>query len=411
VKIPRQCAILVGGLGTRLGPLTEEVPKPLLDCGGRPFLAWILRELTRFGIEEVLLLAGYKPERVESFRREAQTWLPKSLSIKVSVEPERAGTGGALWHARSLLDETFLLIIGDSWIDTNLASFFSSSAGVQDAIGCALLRRMADCSRYGTADLRGNHIAAFHEKTPVSAPGLINGGVYLFDKAVLEFLSSNCSLEVDVLPLLADEGLLAGFVTSGYFIDIGVPADYARAGIELPRRLMRPAVFFQREGVLNKDGGLTVGEHGCGWIDGARDVVCLANNAGLHVFVVVSPDSSAGASCTDTDVESLNCQMLQDLLHFGGTIDEIRRPSTLSIASNERSQAKRGANEPVGGLIQDLLASWQVIGSRSFFVAHDSAVLQAARNGGIEGHLFSGGNLLEFVTPLIDPIAKPTDVQ
>src|SRR5580658_3777770 len=97
---PHQCAILVGGSGTRLGSLTSETPKPLLDCGGRPFLAWVLRELSRFGISEVILLAGYKSQKMETFVQEAQRWLPKQLSIRLSVEPFRAGTGGALWHAR-----------------------------------------------------------------------------------------------------------------------------------------------------------------------------------------------------------------------------------------------------------------------------------------------------------------------
>jgi len=93
MKLPRQCAALIGGLGTRLGSLTANTPKPLLDCGGRPFLFWVLRELSRFGIEEIVLLAGYRSERVEEFCREAQALLPKSLTLTLSVEPEPAGTG------------------------------------------------------------------------------------------------------------------------------------------------------------------------------------------------------------------------------------------------------------------------------------------------------------------------------
>jgi D-glycero-D-manno-heptose 1,7-bisphosphate phosphatase len=168
VKIPRQCAILVGGLGTRLGSLTADTPKPLLDCGGRPFLAWVLRELVRFGVNEVVLLAGHRSERVESFCRELPAWLPKPLSVKISVEPSPAGTGGALWHARHLLRDTFLLINGDSWFDTNLARFFAASSA-QDAVASVLLREMEDCARYGTAEIEGDRVVAFREKASDSA--------------------------------------------------------------------------------------------------------------------------------------------------------------------------------------------------------------------------------------------------
>src|SRR5579863_3809519 len=122
---PHQCAIFVGGLGTRLGLLTAETPKPLLDCGGRPFLAWILRELSRYGIDDVILLAGYKVDAVTTFADRVQPHLPKSMRVTLSAEPFPAGTGGALWHARDRLDDHFLLLNGDSWFDTNLALFLA----------------------------------------------------------------------------------------------------------------------------------------------------------------------------------------------------------------------------------------------------------------------------------------------
>ena len=91
---PRQCAILVGGLGSRLGALTREVPKPLLDCGGRPFLSWIIRELSRFGIEEIVLLAGYRSQQITDFTEQVIATLPKKVRISISIEPHQAGTGG-----------------------------------------------------------------------------------------------------------------------------------------------------------------------------------------------------------------------------------------------------------------------------------------------------------------------------
>jgi NDP-sugar pyrophosphorylase family protein len=236
-----------------MGQLTADTPKPLLDCGGRPFLWWILRELTRFGFEDVVLLAGHKSALIDDFSAKVAAMLPRALSLKVSVEPVRAGTGGAVWHARHLLHDAFLLINGDSWLDTDLASFIAASPTENSAAASVLLCAMPDCSRYGTVELREGRILAFHEKTANSAGGLINAGIYKFEKGVMPFLSPNCSLETDVLPLLAQKRLLAGKVMDGYFIDIGIPADYARAGKELPKRLMRPELCFDRDDIFDKD--------------------------------------------------------------------------------------------------------------------------------------------------------------
>src|SRR5277367_2389668 len=110
----RQCAVLVGGLGTRLGALTANTPKPLLPCGDRPFLAWLMREFIRFGVEEFVLLTGHLAEQVEALVQQLSALLPREVRLVISREPAPAGTGGALFHARERLAERFLLCNGDS---------------------------------------------------------------------------------------------------------------------------------------------------------------------------------------------------------------------------------------------------------------------------------------------------------
>ena len=406
MKLPSQCAILVGGLGTRMGQLTADTPKPLLDCGGRPFLAWILRELSRFGIEEVVLLAGYKSERIDKFCRHVSAWLPKPLSIKVSVEPSRAGTGGAVWYARDLLEDTFLLINGDSWIDTNLARFLAAAGAAPEAAGCVLLHAMEDCTRYGTVELQGNSITAFREKASVRAPGLINGGIYVLDKSALSMLSPNCSMELDILPALAAKELLTGHVLDGDFIDIGVPADYARAGEQLPRRLMRPAVFFDRDGVLNEDLGWVGNKDRFQWIPGAREAVRFVNDAGFHALVVTNQAGVARGFYSEAAIESLHRHMVQDLQAEGATIDDFRYCPFHPAGVMEIYRRDSSWRKPAPGMILDLLAHWGVEGRRSILVGDKESDIEAARAAGVKGYFYPGGNLLEFVEPLVTQLRR-----
>ena len=400
MKLPRQCAALIGGLGTRLGSLTANTPKPLLDCGGRPFLFWVLRELSRFGIEEIVLLAGYKSERVEEFCREAEALLPKPLTLKLSVEPEPAGTGGAIWHARELLDESFLLINGDSWIDTNLAHLFAGAAEVPDAVGYMLLRAMEDCSRYGVVEVAGSRVLSFREKPSVKQPGLINGGIFILDRTILEYLTPSCSFEKDVLPVLAAKHLLHGKAMEGYFIDIGIPSDYERAQRELPKRLHRPAVFFDRDGVLNEDSGWVGSPDRFVWNEGAMDAVRQVNDLGYHAFVVTNQAGVAKGLYEERDVAHLHGWMTGGLRAFGATIDDIRYCPYHPEAVVDRYRRHSDWRKPGPGMILDLLRKWDADAQRSVLIGDRESDMEAARAAGIRGALFEGGNLRAFLETL-----------
>jgi D-glycero-D-manno-heptose 1,7-bisphosphate phosphatase len=230
-----QAAILCGGLGTRLGTLTADIPKPLLPVSGKPFLEVLLEELGRSGVRRIVLLAGFASERIADFVAAGPLKGRFDLRIEVAVEPFAAGTGGALWHAKERLEERFFLLNGDSWFDIPLARLAAPLAGEPAAIGALALRPVDDTARYGSVTVAGDRIAAFSERAPQPGPGLISGGVYAFRRSLVDHLGERCSLERDVLPPLAAAGALRGVAFDGYFIDIGIPEDLARAQREIPK--------------------------------------------------------------------------------------------------------------------------------------------------------------------------------
>ena len=117
--ITSQCAILIGGMGTRLGALTQHMPKPLLPVGGEPFLDVLIDEARRRGFDDVVRLAGHKSGAVRDYAEGLQRRVGDACRITVSVEPGPLGTGGALAYAADLLQQTFLLLNGDTWFDFN----------------------------------------------------------------------------------------------------------------------------------------------------------------------------------------------------------------------------------------------------------------------------------------------------
>ena len=408
MSVVRQCAILVGGLGTRLGALVADVPKPMLDVAGRPFLAWLLREVSRYGIEEAVLLTGHLSEVVEAALPALQAMLPRPMTLRVSKEPFRAGTGGALYHAAPLLQDRFLLLNGDSFLDCplGLALSMPEDAGV---LGRLMLRRVADTARYGVVTTEGERITAFRSRpapgTGGPMPGTINGGVYVLDRRIMEHLGPECSLEQDVLPRLAEAGQLRGTASDGWFIDIGIPEDLQRAQVELPRRLSRPALFLDRDGVCNLDHGWVGTQERFEWVDGAREAIATATRRGWHVFVVTNQSGVARGFYTEGDVDALLRWMQGEAMQAGGTIDDARYCPHHPEAPLLEYRRASGWRKPAPGMILDLVRAWQLEPGRCLLVGDQPSDVAAATAAGMPGHLFSGGRLDRFVTPLLETIA------
>jgi NDP-sugar pyrophosphorylase family protein len=220
--------LLVGGMGTRLRPVVSSVPKPLASVGSRPFLELLVKQLSRQGIRRIVMCTCHLADQIES---EFGDGRDLQVDIKYSKEPDPLGTAGAIKYAHHLLQDAADLIVmnGDSFveIDFNLLFRFHKEHG---GLVTLATMRVPNAGRYGTVQVdRGGRVSGFAEKTGRDFPGVVNAGVYVFSRAVLDHIPEGAaSLERDVFPRLIEHGVYA-LEQHGMFIDIGTPEDYARA--------------------------------------------------------------------------------------------------------------------------------------------------------------------------------------
>lgn len=227
--VAEQHVFLVGGLGTRLGALTTHRPKPMMEVAGRPFIEHLMDRAVRDGATQILLLCGYL---AASFRDRYHGMDWAGATVECLVETEPLGTGGPLAAAASRLAPLFWLSNGDSLFEFDRVDFAAWQPEGRWLAKMALAHR-PDTSASGAVECDADRVTRFLERGP-AAPGLINAGVYLIDRAIISHISPGpCSLERDVFPRLAGAGLLCGRPYQGYFIDIGTPAELARAQGEL----------------------------------------------------------------------------------------------------------------------------------------------------------------------------------
>lgn len=228
-----EAIILAGGQGTRLRAIVRDLPKPMADIAGRPFLWWLMTFLNQQRVGRVILSVGYKSEAIQDYFGTALD----GMEISYAVEKEPLGTGGAMKFALEEAAEPQVIILnGDTYADVDLQDLMYrfESAG---ADLCVAVTHVNDIARYGTIciDAKTNTITGFNEKQGVSA-GYINAGVYCIRRDIFVKYSAPAKFSFERYFLPKQLGVLRPVAFKGVraFIDIGVPDDYALAQSLIP---------------------------------------------------------------------------------------------------------------------------------------------------------------------------------
>jgi NDP-sugar pyrophosphorylase family protein len=228
-RMPSKAFILAGGKGTRLRPITYEIPKPLVPLQSKPILEHVIDLLRAYDVRDIVLSIGYLGDKIKEYFSDE-----KRLGIKMTFveEQEELGTGGPLKLAKQLLKDTFLMVNGDNLINIDLRKMYQAHCENR-ATATIALTTIDDPTSYGVAVLEGNKIIKFIEKpSKEEAPSkLINTGLYILEPSVIDLVPEGrySSIEKDVFPKIAEKGELYGYMFAGQWFDTGTPDRYEKA--------------------------------------------------------------------------------------------------------------------------------------------------------------------------------------
>ena len=224
-----QAVVLAGGLGTRLWPITKQIPKPMAPVNGIPYLEYQLRLLAAQGFGSALILTGYLGEQIEGYFQDGSAL---GLPLQYSREPAPLGTGGALRHAGGLLEDRFVLIYGDSFLPIDYRPLFPrlEEPGTSGVV-VVYDNRVEDTSVRNNIALDDKNCVTVYSKDSDEWTRLsyVEAGVLAFRRSILELIPPGVvSLEKEIFPVLIKSRALAGYPTRQRFYDIGTPERLAR---------------------------------------------------------------------------------------------------------------------------------------------------------------------------------------
>lgn len=339
----REAIILAGGLGTRLRDTVPGLPKCMAPVGGRPFLFYVINQLRSQGIDQFIFALGYKHEMIEAWLKEQF----KTLNYQCVIEEEPLGTGGAIQLAcTKATSKNVVVANGDTLYraDLHQAMLFHT----REMAECTLmLKPMRNFDRYGVVELdKDLLVSAFAEKKPYRE-GNINAGLYLLHtgKFLDEEFPDKFSFEKDYLEKLYPVRRIYGQVQDGYFIDIGIPEDFQRAGAELaPKPLQLEEVdeswtlFLDRDGVINheKKEDYILNREEFRFYDGA--LTALNRFAGKFgkIIVVTNQRGIGKKLMTEQDLHDIHAYMVSEIEKAGGRIDHIYHCDSLDNTHPDR---------------------------------------------------------------------------
>ena len=325
-----EAIILAGGFGTRLRSVDPDLPKSLVKVAGRPFLFYVINYLRMQGVTQFIFSLGYKADLIITYLKD---YFP-TLDYSIVTEDEPLGTGGAINLAIAQANTSDVLICnGDSLFRIDLDDM--ARFHIQKQSDCTLaLKRMQEFDRYGMVELDENCRVIHFKEKQFYKEGLINGGTYILNKTYFQSLNwqSRFSFEKEFLENYLSRTSIYGYISEGYFIDIGIPEDYNKANVDLassPLDLKQIdntwTLFLDRDGVINEEnvGNYILNWEGFVFTKGALEAFRMIRNH-FNKIIVISNQRGVGRKLmTMKDLDRIHTEMLEEVTRNGGRIDRI----------------------------------------------------------------------------------------
>ena len=386
---PRQAVILAGGLGTRLRPITDTIPKPMIIFHGKPFLEYLIEMLVNQEFTKVVLLLGYLPEKVIEYFGSGEKW---GIEIQYSVTDVEDDTGLRLLKAKELIEDEFMLFYCDNYwpMDFNKMFTLFKSSKVD-----ALVTVYNNTDNYTKNNLRldENGFIEIYDKTR-EAENLqgVDIGFYILKKTVLNLIpDGNHNFEKTILPQLIKNKKIIAYASDHRYYSVGSHQRLALTNLFLEKR---KTVILDRDGVINKKAkksNYIKNWSEWEWIHGSKEAIGMLKNNNYQIIIASNQAGISRGEMSENDLDDIHRNMKNELSKLGGSIDGIYY---CPHGWDENCECRK----PKPGMLFQAQRDFHLDLSETYFVGDDIRDIEAGTAAGMKTFLVSDDfNLLSFV--------------
>ncbi len=317
----KQAVILAGGLGTRMKPFTDTNPKPMYPIEGKPFIEYLIKQVKEFGINKIVMLLGYLPEKIQDYLGDGSAY---GVEIVYDVTPVEYDTGARILHAKDLIEDTFILMYCDNYcpvcFDKLVKDFNENNALIQVSV-----YQNKDLYTKSNMKISENGLVEVYDKKRVTEnlQG-VDIGYAIIDKKALELMPEvNDNFEKYVYPKLVEQKAMFATVTEHRYYSVG---SFER--IELTKKFMSPQkyIFLDRDGTLNvrpPRACYIERPEDFVWLEGAKEAVKMLKDVGYIIILISNQPGLARGNLTEDTLQKIHEKMQKDLEDIGAGIDKI----------------------------------------------------------------------------------------
>ena len=363
--------ILAGGKGTRIKRLLANKPKPMAKFNGKYFIEYIIQNLSRYNFENIYILTGYKSKIIfNNFNNKKYNF----TNVTCLKEKKPMGTGGALYCLKKRKVNDFILVNGDTIFDINLKQLVNSTKKNSIA-SIALVKNIKDKKnkKLNNLNIKNGNIILRKKSS------LMNGGVYFFKKSIFRYISNkHLSLENDIFPKLIKKKQIAGKLFKNFFIDIGTPKNFKRAKNTLLLYFKRPAVFLDRDGVINHDYKYVYKYKDFKFRKGVLKGLDFLIKKNFYLFIITNQAGIAKNVFKERDFLKLHKTLKQKLSSKNIYFDEVQFCPYHPKAKIKKYKKITSLRKPGNKMIKNITSKWLINKHKSFMIGDKLSDQQCA---------------------------------
>lgn len=392
-----KAVILAGGKGTRLSSALPNLPKPMAPVGGVPVLEHQIRLLKTYGIQDIIIITGFEATVIENYFKRGGSF---GVAIRYYREPQPLGTTGGIKEIASFLTEDFIVLYGDVMVNMDLQRLINFH--LNQGSDCTLVLHAND--HPFDSDLveidETCQIVNFHPKPHALGSyhkNLVNAGIYVISPKVLQYIQQRVAADFgrDLFPRLVHKVKMYGYVTAEYLKDIGTPErlqevnrDKERGIIDQQhRKNKRPAIFLDRDGIINREVGLLHNINDFELQPDAASAIKKINESGYLTIVVTNQSVVARNLCSITELETIHNKMETLLGNQRAKLDAIyycpHHPDAGYPGENAAYKIDCSCRKPKTGLITKAVQEFNIDVDRSFIIGDSWRDIVCGRSAGL----------------------------